>query len=244
MRGLLIAVIVLAGVGLSASPASAATLTQPTNGAIFTHGSFVTFEWASASDEFGLSLELSMSPDLSTGRYVFYPALDTENVRDITVGAWYWRVCAVSHAQCSEIRTLTIVPPPACSDGLDNDGDGQFDLDDWACADENGVSEVLTKTPALTIYEAVMETRSIMRKKFGAAWRHGYAKRVECKRTTRTRARCSAGWLYGDLGFTGRLAMRSKREGEDVYTLYSMRVVKMNYYCAATGGKKCTRTYR
>jgi hypothetical protein len=67
-------------------------------------------------------------------------------------GTWYWRLCNKTiygeDDKCyvdAEVRSLTITPKPptpACSDGIDNDLDGDTDwLEDLTCEDETGTTE-------------------------------------------------------------------------------------------------------
>jgi hypothetical protein len=73
-------------------------------------------------------------------------------------GVWYWRLCSKTiygeDDKCyleSEIRQITLTdaapppppppPPTACSDGIDNDGDGDTDLVDSYCYSPTGTTE-------------------------------------------------------------------------------------------------------
>ena len=82
--------------------------------------------------------------------------------RGVPVGTWAFQVQAVDaqgaviaavapmqvldqtvvDGQTTDVPQVTLSYPPACQDGIDNDGDGRVDLDDPGCAgDPNGTHE-------------------------------------------------------------------------------------------------------
>jgi hypothetical protein len=92
--------------------------------------------------------------------------------------------------------------PSACSDGIDNDGDGWIDEDDDACRYEpNSVDERLRNLPTLKRRDAISFVRFSLRSKFEDVYDAAHAKRYRCSRVSRTRFNCRpsfrwAGWWY------------------------------------------------
>jgi hypothetical protein len=82
-------------------------------------------------------------------------------MRDVPVGTWAFQVQAVDaqgalmsavvavqvldqpivDGQTTDVPPVTLTYPPACNDGIDNDGDGRVDLDDPDCANSAGMHE-------------------------------------------------------------------------------------------------------
>jgi formylglycine-generating enzyme required for sulfatase activity len=87
----------------------------------------------------------------------FTEAVPEPDIRRIRGGSWFWGPILakwdfddVMHSsdQFNDLgfRVVRLLPDAACSDGLDNDGDGLVDLDDPGCADGNDLDE---RSPAL-----------------------------------------------------------------------------------------------
>jgi len=155
--------VLAAAVGLLCFPAlsTAATLISPTDGAIFRPGETLRLEWSLAPGERGARFFMASTSELSSPAWTA-PAgdgsalmTDTHVVYDYRIpkdarrDTFSWRLCVATDGQASddqctftETRHYVIPPDPACSDGIDNDGDGKRDLADRSCLNRrNGKSE-------------------------------------------------------------------------------------------------------
>jgi hypothetical protein len=100
--------------------------------------------------------------------------------------------------------------------------------------------------PKLTLTETRAYIRTALRRRFGNVYRYGYAKRIaSCERRSRTRVTCRrVSWVIGDLSYKGRATIWLTRENGEIYWNYAYTIKRTNEYCAATGGRNCTKTYR
>ena len=144
--------------------AHAATIHTPDDGATVQQGANVYFDWAWDDDEyatawigFARSIDGPWTPrpeltvqDCSYG--VCGPWLESHaTILAPAAGVWYWRLCNKSiygeDDKCSydagvAPRLLTVLPAPACSDGIDNDGDGVWDYPrDPGCSSADDTDE-------------------------------------------------------------------------------------------------------
>ena len=82
----------------------------------------------------------------------FTEAVPVSDVRRIRGGSWFWGpilgkwdVDDVMHSSDQfndlDFRVVSLLPGPACSDALDNDGDDFVDLGDPGCADGGDLDE-------------------------------------------------------------------------------------------------------
>jgi hypothetical protein len=100
--------------------------------------------------------------------------------------------------------------------------------------------------PTLGVAETKYHIRVALNRRFGAAYRDGYAKKVTgCSRRSRTRVRCEhVSWVVGDVSFAGKATIWLTREDGEPFWNYAYTIKRTNEYCASTGGRHCTRTYR
>jgi len=250
---------ILAVLALLALPgaASASTIYTPPSGATFSQADTVLFDWAWADDQYASKIIFSRSSDpndpswfgsstqtrmydysnasidlsrwttLNNGerqiRSGFYPFPD---------GAWYWRLCTKTFYgeddKCylePEIRSMTVTEVPAPS--------------------------VNSVPPTLSRSDARYYAGTALRYEFGGSWRYGSGKRRSCgRRLSPTRVLCRVRWFAGDSSWRGWVKVWYTRaeEGEawdaEVDWDYSMRIVRTNGYCRATGGRNCRRVIR
>lgn len=97
------------------------------------------------------------------------------------------------------------------------------------------------RIPRLRRGQAWRYMRTALRREYGNGFRHGYAKRVKCrKRVRRTAIRCTRiSWVIGDMEFVGKGTIWIDRR---LWWNYSFRIREINGYCLAIGGswKQCT----
>jgi hypothetical protein len=84
-----------------------------------------------------------------------------------------------------------------------------------------------------------------LKRRFDAAWTAGYAKRLNCHRSNRTRLSCRVAWVVGDLSFSGRANIWYAHDQKDrTAWFYSWRIKRVNEYCSSVRhGKHCVKTY-
>lgn len=129
----------------------------------------------------------------------------------------------------SPVMSFQVVAPPqpACSDGVDNDGDGQVDLQDWGCTDVNDNFEQLDAAgPLLTVADAKEYARRKLRQRFGTNFssRTGYA--ITCGRTLRRQMICQTKWTVGSRRYRGPVRVTLTAIGENVYLSVDVSKVK------------------
>jgi hypothetical protein len=108
---------------------------------------------------------------------------------------------------------------PACSDGIDNDGDGTIDVaEDWGCDSKSDDSETLTRTPTLSLAAAAQTSGSALRKKFGRRIKAGKHRKVSCSRISRTKVRCRVRWDHSARRYSGTTTVTRSRDGERVFS--------------------------
>lgn len=93
----------------------------------------------------------------------FTEAVPVSDIRRIRGGSWFWGnilggwdvddvMHSSDHFNDLGFRVVRLSPDPACSDALDNDGDGDVDLGDPGCADANDLDE---RSPTLACDDGV-----------------------------------------------------------------------------------------
>jgi hypothetical protein len=137
---------------------------------------------------------------------------------------------------------------PQCSDGIDNDGDGDVDTaEDYGCTNDNDSSERLTDSdvPDIGATEAKKYMRQTLSRRFGGSYRAGYAKKLAgCMKPTYRRVRCNVSWVVGDLSFKGKIWIWFSRDGERIAWNYGYTIKRTNHYCLDQGKRKCFKTFR
>jgi hypothetical protein len=312
VRSVVLALVLAA---LMATPAAAAVIHAPANGAAVQQDAALFFDWAWDADEYattGIVFTHSSDPNdpvwtwqagepatdpgrrvvVTDGGYSFLSSHATVTFRaaQFAAGTWYWRLCNksidIEDDKCSldaEIRALTVTPkppspacsdgidndldgdtdmgdltcdsesgttegpPPQCADGIDNDGDGMIDLSDKHCTRNTDRREGLDPMPRLGFDEARNYMRTALRRRFKAAYRHGYAKTLRgCTRRSRTRVKCRrVSWNIGDLGYDGWATIWLGRDSKGaVWWNYAYRITRTNWYCVDQRRKGCTKVYR
>jgi hypothetical protein len=101
--------------------------------------------------------------------------------------------------------------------------------------------------PMLTKAQAKHYIHVALNRKFnaGAAAASGVSVR-RCHRRSRTRVRCFAGWVTGDLDFYGPVTIWLSRRGFDVSWNYAYRITRLDEYCALVEHKpvrSCVKTF-
>ena len=158
---------VLVLVAATASPASAAIIHEPANGAAVQQSAALYFDWAWDSHEYWTDrIIFTQVADPNDplwlggekpgkirigGQYGFAEshATITFSPQSFAPGTWYWRLCNKTvdgeDDKCyvdAEVRSIVVTPGPACGDGVDNDLDGKVDWPwDTTCPLETGTSE-------------------------------------------------------------------------------------------------------
>jgi hypothetical protein len=117
-----------------------------------------------------------------------------------------------------------VVRAPKCGDGIDNDADGAIDDADRGCASTTDDNEKLTRTPSLSRSDALHYLRTALGAGFGSAWRRAGARRVSCRRGSRTRYACRLSWTHARRRYSGRASIALSRKGEFASWAYALRV--------------------
>jgi hypothetical protein len=125
-----------------------------------------------------------------------------------------------------------------------------YDCDGPECTD--GYSNILAFTvPArtLALASARSEIHDVMSDgRFARAWASVAYSAYDpspirrCSRLSRLRVRCNLAWFAGDTGYTGKATVIRRTGEEDDHVRWTVKVT--DYYCRATSGKRCSRTYR
>lgn len=239
---------------------------SPAEGATIVQGDVATFTLQDDVASARVGVRVSSKPDLlqygligddvagatadgsAVGQTVMVS--DTTYWATTETGPLFWqpyRLDCASSITCyvpGPVRSLNF-QIPACSDGLDNDDDGQLDEDDFGC-DEGAkdLSERLVRLPTLALRDATRYARRAAGLKFKQQYHASYARRFRCARLSRIKARCRASWILGDLGYTGRIQVWYKKQGERVAWWYSLKIYRLDEYCAiVTPERKCLKTY-
>ena len=100
--------------------------------------------------------------------------------------------------------------------------------------------------PTLTKSRATVYARRALAEQFENSYRHGYRKRISCKRRTRTRQACRVSWNIGDIHYKGSVGiLRTRNEVDESLSWdYSLNMVAINQYCVATRGRNCRERIR
>jgi hypothetical protein len=189
------------------------------------------------------SLVVSDGPDCNDG-------LDNDGDARLD---WPYDAGCVDAADADE----TDPPRPQCDNGRDDDGDGDSDSLDYDCSSTSDDSELGAQSPPprskpeplprLTTAAARRYARVALGRRFRNAYRHGHTKRLKrCSRISRKHIRCRrASWAIGDVSYRGWIRIWYGRGGKGRTTWhYAYRIKRTNHYCAATGGRRCSKVYK
>ena len=144
------------------------------------------------------------------------------------------RAAAVPHPSTHKSRTAGPPPPPppappkpACSDGLDNDGDGAIDAADWGCDNSlDNFENLRPGDPLLRVAEAKEYTRQKLRQRFGTNFSRRASCTITCARTLRRQMLCQTKWKVGAQRFGGPMRVTLTAAGERVYVTVVVSRVK------------------
>ena len=106
--------------------------------------------------------------------------------------------------------------------------------------------EAPAKLPMLDNFDAWDYMRTALGRKFGKIYRYRVDGEIKCRRSTRTRMRCSIGWAIGDFGFSGSGYIWFSRQGTKTHWNYSWNITRFDYYCRAVQKKpkySCIKRY-
>lgn len=128
-------------------------------------------------------------------------------------------------------------PDPQCSDGIDNDGDGQIDDQDWGCDTVNDNDEHLEILPSLTAKDTRRYIRRGLRQKHVPLGAH--MKFASCSRLSRVRVRCSVSWRARGATWRGPVTIWYSKDGEEVAWNFAYPLTKRRLNCH----RRCVRHY-
>jgi Excalibur calcium-binding domain len=117
----------------------------------------------------------------------------------------------------SRVMAFQVVRP-ACSDGIDNDGDGTTDARDWGCDGPDDPSETLDAAgPFLTVAQGREFLRQKLRQRFGTKFANRRSYGVVCRRTLRRQLVCDVKWRVGNRRYQGPTRVTLVARGEAVF---------------------------
>jgi len=104
--------------------------------------------------------------------------------------------------------------------------------------------------PALSLGALRSDARLTLSIRFGAAYDHGYAHALRCRRLGRYRGRCRFSWIIGDGVYRGsfvstRVVVRRPGFRSDATKIRNRGAARViDEYCQVTGGSGCVRRVR
>jgi hypothetical protein len=218
-------------VAVLALPAAAAPPTLTSVGQTSRH---LTANWVLPPGGQARVIEAATSPQTSTDGYFF-----SENVKEFST---------LEEGQTSYIGNLQLEP------GTYYVHVGGYDPSCPECPSrEFSTTQVVTippdpppPLPTLAVATAKRHVRTVLARRFQRHYRSGYAKRVaSCRRSSKIKVTCRrVSWVAGDLSYKGWVTIWLTGNGDAPVRRHSFRIKRTDEYCAATGGRKCTKTYR
>jgi hypothetical protein len=207
-------VILAAAILLRTASADAAEPLWPEPGAAYSTSDTVTFQAVPAEGEIDRDywFVFSKIADFTANQWFALGGEEHELEVDIGwlatkfdhLGLYWWALCPVS--------------------GPD------FDVDTTACSEASDFS-VRFRLDTLTRARARSDVRWVMSHQFRDFWRGTSGRSVSCRRSTRTRQRCTVSAFAGDVGIEGTIRIRLRRNRTWSESYFRGRVTLTNEYC-------------
>lgn len=135
-----------------------------------------------------------------------------------------------------DMRSPASCPPP-----------GPFEIIDYSWyVYTNLVAEYQRRVKLHSLRAEIINQRALQ-KKFGAAFRHGYAYREKCRRNGSVRFRCRVSWVIGDGSYSGTNSVWLSKKKDKIRSNYRYRIRLIDEFCRATqdgSPGQCTKRYR
>ena len=116
-----------------------------------------------------------------------------------------------------------------------------------AACDEPASFHLRFRHRYLSARDARSGARTVLGSAHGGAYEHGSGHRLQCRRQTRIKRRCSVRWFAGDLVFSGSVTIYRKRRDDLSELRYRSRITTVNEYCIFGRGRSreaCSETSR